>query len=331
MVVPMRDLVLWQWSLVFAASAVPLTLAGIALARLSDRLAALTHIDRVFIGMSLVAGVTSLPEVVTVTAAASAGSADLAMGGLFGSSMANMAILALLDLLDRGRLWPRIELSNARTAAIAIGLTSLALIGTIAPGVPAIGPLGLDSIAIVVAYVLAAAWVHRSPMTPIGPPTETPVGPGVHGTLGRLGAAAAVIFVSGPVTATAAEGIVQTSGLNSTFVGAVLLAAATSLPELVVSLTAVRIGAIDVAVGNLFGSNALNMVVVLPVDIVVSGPVLSQVSPTVAVAGVCAVGLMAMALAAIVTEEPTHARRLEPDALAVVLAYLGALALLWFS
>jgi cation:H+ antiporter len=169
------------------------------------------------------------------------------------------------------------------------------------------------------------------PAGPASPPGETNGGTGLRGTVVRLGIAAVVILVSGPVVAAAADGIVRTSGLDATFIGAVLLAGATSLPELVVSLTAVRLGAFDVAVGNLFGSNALNMVVVLPVDIVTAEPVLRTAAPSVAVAAAAAVGLMAMALAAIVTEEPTSARRLEPDALAVLIAYGAALVLVWFS
>lgn len=329
----MTGLALWQWVAVFAAGTVPLVLAGVELARSSDRLAAITHIDRMFIGMSLVAGVTSLPEIVTVTAAAAAGSDQLALGGLFGSSMANMAILALLDLIHRGRFWPQIELSNARTAAIAIGLTALALVGTVAAPVGALGPVGLDSIAIAVTYLVAAAWVHRSPVVVPASPTRVAGdgGVGLRGTLLRLTGSAVVIVVSGPIVATAADGIVQTSGLGATFTGVVLLAGATSLPELIVSLTALRIGALDVAVGNLFGSNALNMVVVLPVDVVNAGPALAAAPPSVAVAGAAAVGLMAMALAVIVAEQPTSVRRLEPDALAVLLAWIAALALVWTS
>ncbi len=329
----MTDLALGQWIVVFVVAATPLALAGVELARSADRLAALTHIDRLFIGMSLVAGVTSLPEIVTVTAAAAGGAEQLALGGLFGSSMANMAILALLDLIHRGRFWPQIELRNARTAAIAIGLTALTLTGMVAVSVPTVGRVGLGTIAIAAAYVVAAAWVHRSPMPggPAPPSIDGSSGAGLRGTLVRLGVAAVVILISGPVVAAAADGVVQTSGLGATFIGVVLLAAATSLPELIVSLTAVRLGAFDVAVGNLFGSNALNMVVVLPVDIATVEPVLESTAPSVAVAAVAAVGLMAMALAAIVTEEPTSARRLEPDALAVLIAYGAALALVWFN
>ena len=53
--------------------------------------------------------------------------------------------------------------------------------------------------------------------------------------------------------------IAEYSGLGNTFFGTLFLAATTSLPELVVSISALRMGALDMAVGNLFGSNIFNI------------------------------------------------------------------------
>ncbi len=55
------------------------------------------------------------------------------------------------------------------------------------------------------------------------------------------------------------ERIAAYTGLGNTFFGTLFIAAATSLPELVVSLAALRMGALDMAVGNLLGSNVFNM------------------------------------------------------------------------
>ncbi len=59
--------------------------------------------------------------------------------------------------------------------------------------------------------------------------------------------------------ARAGDQIATTTGLGGLFVGVALTATATSLPELVASIAAVRMGAFNLAVANLFGSNALNM------------------------------------------------------------------------
>lgn len=108
--------------------------------------------------------------------------------------------------------------------------------------------------------------------------------------------------------------------------GSVLLAITTSLPELVTSLVAVRIGAHDLAVGNLFGSNAANMGILVIVDAsYTDGPLLAAVDPGQATAAMGAVLLMALATPAIVTGSETRIRRLEPDAVVLLAAYVGAL------
>jgi cation:H+ antiporter len=62
-----------------------------------------------------------------------------------------------------------------------------------------------------------------------------------------------------------AEGIAEMIGLGRTFVGTIFVAVSTSLPELTVTIASFRLGAIDTAVGNLFGSNLFNMAI-LAVD-----------------------------------------------------------------
>jgi cation:H+ antiporter len=113
-------------------------------------------------------------------------------------------------------------------------------------------------------------------------------------------------------------------------VGTTLLAFATSLPELVAAVAAVRIGAHDLAVGNLFGSNCFNMAALLFADVAYRpGPLLAAVHPGQAVAGISAVLLMSLALAAIVHGAETRVARLEPDAILLLLIYLGGLGAVW--
>jgi cation:H+ antiporter len=173
-----------------------------------------------------------------------------------------------------------------------------------------------------------------------GVPDEllTPVGwgAGTSGSLRRdlltFGLASAAILVSGPTLAISAQGIAEETGIAQTFIGITLLAVATSLPELVASLAAVRIGAHDLAVGNLFGSNAFNMTVVLWVDLAYTdGPVLDAISPQQMVPGIGAILMMALAIGAIVTGTKTRLRRGEPDAVLLILAYFGLLALSWIG
>lgn len=155
-------------------------------------------------------------------------------------------------------------------------------------------------------------------------------GAGLRKATIRFGVASLFVLLIGPVVAISGEGIAETAGLSQTFVGAALLAVATSLPELVASLAAVRIGAFDLAVGNLFGSNAINMAMLVVVDAAYTpGPILSVAGhEPEAIAGVGAILMMAFALAALVHGSETRIRRLEPDAIVVLATYVGVLVVL---
>lgn len=336
---------LWQWIAIFVVAAAIVVVAGTVLARSGDQIATRTGLGGLLVGMLLLAGATSLPEIATDVSAALEGAPDLAVGDLFGSSMANMAILAIIDLAHRGRVWPGVGLGHARLAAIGIGLTSVALLAILVPPGIAIGWVGVETPFIVAAYVAAAAWMSRSRgegrrthdgsgeiLAPTGWSGAAAARHSLRYEVALFGAAAAAILVAAPFLALSGKGIADATGVGQTFVGALLLAVTTSLPELVASLAAIRIGAYDLAVGNLFGSNAFNMTIIFAADLAYPpGPILAAVDPAQVVAGVGAILLMAIALAAVVHGTRTRIRRLEPDAVAVLVVYVLLLVAVWRS
>lgn len=331
---------LWQAIFVFLLSATVLVRAGSSLAGYADQIAERMRMSRLFVGTLMLAFATSLPELVTDITAARAGAPDLAVGDLFGSSMANMAILAVVDLLYRGNVWPSVELGHARVAAVAIALTSMAALSIFTGSTLGIGWVGLTPIAIAVLYVVSIAWFRRMPLLARpgleqpGIPMQKPVGwseEAAQVPLGRLwvrfGTSALLILLSAPVVTLSVKSIADSTGIAQTFLGAAVLAVTTSLPELVASIASVRIGAYDMAVGNLFGSNVANMSVLLFADIAYTqGPILAAVSQSQVVSAIGAILLMAIAVAAIVGEsEKTRFRRLEPDAIVLLLTYAATL------
>jgi cation:H+ antiporter len=341
----MSGLSLVELVAVFGMSAGAVAGAGIVLARSGDAIAERTGLGGLVVGMFLLAGATSLPEIATDVSAALADAPDLAVGDLFGSSMANMAILAVVDLVYRGRVWTRVGLGQTRLAAVAIVLTSVALVAMLVPHRLAIGWIGVETVVIVACYLAATMWIHRTRragrrehnlsgevIAPIGWGEEAQAAVPLRRVFIRFGLAAAVVLIAAPFVALSAEGIAIETGIGQTFVGTFLLAATTSLPELVASLTAVRIGAYDLAVGNLFGSNAFNMVALLAADLAYAeGPILAAVAPAQAVAGVGAILLMALAMAAVIHGTETRIRRFEPDAMLVLLVYFVLLGAVWLS
>jgi len=338
---------------IFVVSSGAVVLAGVSLARHGDAIAVQTGLGGLVVGMLLVAGATSLPEIATGVSATLEGSPDLAIGGILGSSMANMAILAVIDLLRRRTVWPSVGLGHARVAAIALGLTAILLLGIASTVRLEVGWIGAESILIVAAYVASAAWVQRADraesraaselrsrtpapevddavlLHPTGWSAERPAHTLRHHVL-RFGLATGVVVVAAPAVALAAGGIAEQTGIAETFIGATLLAIVTSLPELVASIAAVQIGAADLAVGNLFGSNAFNATIVFATDAVYTqGPILAAVSPQQVVAGLGAVLLMAIALGGIVHGARSRFERGEPDAILLLIGYVGMLWLLW--
>jgi cation:H+ antiporter len=116
----------------------------------------------------------------------------------------------------------------------------------------------------------------------------------------RFAVASAVVLVAGIALPYAAAALADVMGWQKTFVGSLFVAGATSLPELIVTISAVRFGAINLAIANLLGSNLFN-VLILAVDDVfyLRGPLLSSVSPAhaaSAVSGVIMSGLVIVSL-----------------------------------
>ena len=331
---------------VFGAMSAIIIGAGVLLAKSGDRIADITGLGGLLIGMVLVAAATSLPEIaVAVSAVVTEDSPNLAIGNLFGSNMANMALLAIVDIAWRGKVWQRVGSGHARTAAVGIALTAIAVLAVLRPIQLAIGWVGIESIIIFVGFVSLIAWTHRSstPAVPTGEVSHEQVSAeqaehehlsGAEATsrrailhsirwdLAKFGVAALIILLSAPILVDAAGGIAREAAIGESFVGASFLAFSTSLPELATAVAAVRIGAFDLAVGSLLGSNAFNMAIIFIVDLFyVDGPILAAVDPIQAFVGVSAILLMAIVLAGIIHGAKTRMSRLEPGAGMTVVVY----------
>jgi cation:H+ antiporter len=117
--------------------------------------------------------------------------------------------------------------------------------------------------------------------------------------------------------------------LGNTFVGTALVGLATSLPELVASIAAVRMGAYDLAIGNLFGSCAFNMAIFFPLDLVQQGSVFTAVDPRHVLSGLVAVLLLSIGLACVIYRGERRLMMLEPDSFLLIAAYGLGMVLLY--
>jgi cation:H+ antiporter len=311
--------------------------AGVALARFGDDIGLQLGIGRLWIGSVLIAGATSLPELTTDVAAVRIGAVDLAAGDLIGSSMANMFILAVLDLHPRVQVLRRAALDHALSAALAIMLTALAALFLLTRIDLSWGAVGVGSMSLLALYLLGA----RAVFTHTARVAAAEVLAGGSAPRGAIpwrlllrsifgfAAAALVIIFAAPRFAHSANALAEVTGLGETFVGTTLVGLSTSLPELVASVTAIRMKAFDLAVANLFGSNALNMAMFIALDLASeAGPIFAVVSPSHALSALVATAMMATGIAAIVLRARRRFAIEEPSSALMVLLYGAGLWIL---
>ncbi len=329
-------------SLQFLVCAAAIIVAGTFLTRFADAIAELTKLGRLLVGSVLLAGATSLPELTVDISAIQMGMADLAVGDLLGSSLMNLLILALLDMSTyaRGKMLSKQAAAHALSGSLSAALTALVGVGLLtgkALAEYAIFNVSPAIILVAIAYVLGVRLVYLDQRIAAHgnhehPPQEIPVPAGM--TLGKalvgFAICAAVIFVAGPFLARAAGVIADESGLGKTFVGTTLVAMSTSLPELVSSIAALRLGALDLAIGNVFGSNAFNMVLLVPLDFLHSQPLLATVADGHVVTCMATILATLVVIMGQLYRAESRIRFIEPDAWLVILIVIGALALIYF-
>jgi cation:H+ antiporter len=282
--------------LIFAVAAAAVWLAGTRLTTCADALAERMGWSRALMGFLLLAGVTELPELATTITACASGEAHLALSNLFGGVPMQTAILAVADLRFAGRpltfFAPRAVLLLQGAALVVLLATTLA-VGVLGD-LPLAGWFGLAPVLLLGAYLgilrMLQRYGHRVPWQPVEVLAEVAAagaskgGKGTSWSLRRMTVglvlAAVVVGGAGVLLALTAAALAVQTRLGATFVGGTLLAASTSLPEVSTTLAAVRLGAPDMAVANIFGSNMIMVALLLPADVAYAGgPVLSQVEP----------------------------------------------------
>ncbi len=316
----------------FLTGAGLIILAGTRLSRYADRIATRTGVGGAFIGFILLATVTSLPELaVSATSIVAVGSPDLAIGGLLGSNTFNLAIIVLLDILHRsGPLLQKVYPGHVLSAGLGvmfIGTVSALILFYEHGGVFEIFGVGLSSFIFVGIYIVAVRLIFRydrrsRAATDDG--GETAGRGRIGGLVLKTAAAAAVIVAVGIWLSLTGEKIAAATGWGDSFVGSLFLAAATSLPEAVVSIGALRLGRADMAISNLLGSNLFNMVTIALCDVLYRpGALLAYVSPAGLMSGLTALVMTGIVITALVYRTGTKsALRVGAEAVALGFVYL---------
>ncbi len=280
----MPQILVW---LKFLLCLVIILFSGTKLARYGDAIAEKTGLGGIWIGLVLLAAITSVPELVTgVSSVALVGLPDLALGTLFGSCLFNLTILALLDILYRqAPILSKARLRHVASAGVGILLIAIAAGGILAGrrffGF-ALGWIGIPSIIILILYLVAMRQMfrfersHPAQLEAASPryaeiPIRTVYLKFILAAIAVIGAGIWLSFIG--------DEIAEVTGWHASFVGSLFLAITSSMPELVVTIVALRLGALDMAVADILGSNMFNIAIIFVVDLFYTqGPILSSVS-----------------------------------------------------
>ncbi len=254
--------------LVFLLSATAIILAGIRLAPYGEAIGRRTGIGQGWIGLLFLATLTSIPEMTTTVTGAMIDVPNIALGNAFGSNLFNVAIIAVLDvlLLGRGPFLLKVRTYHVLSGSVAIVLTLFAALGIVIGS--SVTWLGISPFSwlILLGYVAGVVLLFHAEKKQVGIEEESSEPMSLQKALLGFAISAVVVVVSGIFLIRASKEIALATGLSASFMGAVLVAIVTSLPELATSIGALRIGAYDMIVGNLFGSNMFNILTIFFAD-----------------------------------------------------------------
>jgi cation:H+ antiporter len=238
--------------------------------------------------MVLLATVTSLPELVTgVSAVTVADVPNVAVGDVLGSCVFNLAILIVLDFLHRDEsVYTRASQGHILSAAfgiLLIGMVGFSLLLEQQGRMSRVAHVAFYTPAIVLLYLLAMCTVFRYQKHEMASFFEQRADryPGVtlRQAVRGYAIAALVVLAAGSGLPFVGGRMAEVMGWHESFVGTLFVAFATSVPELAVTLAALRIGALDMAIGNVLGSNLFDILIIAVDDVFfVRGSILAHVA-----------------------------------------------------
>ena len=258
--------------LLFIAASLFTIFAAMKLAKFGDAIAETTELGHSLVGLILLSAATSLPELFSSSSAAFIGNIDLSFGNVFGSNMTNIFILVIMDILVRERpILFGVSQNNIMTGGIVIFITALVLLMIYIAHLAKFASFDFWFLSVIlfIFYVGGMVLIYfyeKGQLKNIE--TEHKTTDIIEGEkmtkakaiVGFL-IASVFVFFAAILLSYSSDLIDQRSNLGGTFIGTLFMAFTTSLPEVVVSIAALRLGSHDMALGNLFGSNLFNLAI----------------------------------------------------------------------
>lgn len=338
-----------SWSLPLLSGALLLcagTIAvfGVRMTRAARDLAHRTGLGEVLVGAVLVGAATSLSGITMSVTAAWSGHAGLAVSNALGGIAAQTAFLAIADIVYRRA---NLEHAAASVENLVVSAFLLCLLGIHVAGAatPALSFGGIHPVTplLVVAYLFGLyvlVKTHRAPMwIPRRTDDTRPESDGYKSLPGTSMAVLWVTFATSAVAVTASGWLLAQvavpfsvhTGLSESFVGGTFTAIATSLPELIIAVTAVRMGALNLAVGDIIGGNAFDTLFIAVSDIAYrAGPIYASISNAELLWLAIAILMTAVLLMGLLYRERHGIGNIGVESVLLAIIYLGGASLVFW-
>lgn len=357
---------LWINFAVFAASAVVVWIAGTRVARYADKIASITGIGHAAIGLVLLAGITSLPEIAVSLTSALNRNPALAVNNLLGSIAMQIAILAVADAVLGRQALTVVAGSSIVMLQVIMNILLLVIFAVaVAVGDMSLFHIGIWSWGLLAMYAFAIwkiansqdrhLWIAqktgkqrdraerekarqgsdkrkpaqgqtRSDADSADDDENKPLKP----IIVKISIGAAAILAAGFFLSKTGDAIAVQTGLGQSFVGAVFIAISTSLPEVSSVMSAMKLRRFEMAISDIFGTNLLNIGLVFVVDAVYpGGPVLNEVGTFSLLGALVGAVLASIYMVGLLERRDRTVAHMGIDSAAVLVAYIGGLFMLY--
>ncbi|HEV7278899.1 MAG TPA: sodium:calcium antiporter [Pirellulaceae bacterium] len=332
---------------IFAAGAVVVWVAGTKLSGYVDTFADRTNLGHAFAGALFLGAATSLPELATTLTASLSGATKLAGTNLLGGIAMQVAVLAAVDAIFlRGKA---LTAFSPRASLLMIGVASIGLLALTSAAVASgelfsFAGIGIWPIVLLVAYGATLWVVYRyervARWEPKGEVTSPPQSArdlkqvreerfrdvSTARIAGYFAIASFAVLCGGFLVAKTGEAIAAQSGLGQNFVGATLVAIATSLPEVSTTISAVRFGSYSMAAANILGTNSLSIALFLPAELASSsGPVFDALDPSASFLASMGIVVTSLYLWGILERRDETILGMGYDSIAVLVVYFAGI------
>ncbi len=251
-----------MWFLIFFLSAFFTLYAGNKLAKHGDIIGEKTKLGGLWVGSFILAFVTSLPELSTAIFSQTINAPDMVFGDIFGSNMFNLTILGIVDIMMlKSSVFSKAHGDHSKTVSVIFLVTLIVILSFSLKYLQfKIFGFAVSTLLIILIYVLFQLSLYKRSNEKEYTDDLKYEKYELKSSIIAFIVYSLIIIVSSMFLSQSSKQLSIILGLNQTLVGSLFIGIVTSLPELTVTISALKIDALDMAIGDLFGSNLFNVV-----------------------------------------------------------------------